>query len=137
MIRLENLVKKTVEEWKTTDYTYKNCYRGHVYIFKDGTTVKLVPFNKPARATKTEWDKYNKDEAWGKMIHCEIVYKNGPPSEQQYQTLAKIYSEFFKENNNKKFTIVPHREIDRGLPSGHSDPTNFDFNKFYKILKDT
>jgi len=31
--------------------------------------------------------------------------------------------------------IVPHIEVDRGIADGHQDPTDFDYNHFYSILK--
>jgi len=31
--------------------------------------------------------------------------------------------------------IISHREVDRGIKGGHIDPVDFEFKRFYEILK--
>lgn len=105
----------------------------HAYINKEGKVFKIWDYNKPEGwATKAE--KYH-PELRGTMVHIELVYAVGEsPSEKQYTALADVYLE-----TQKLFKIwlpiTGHLEIDRGIKSGHTDPTDFDFNHFYSILK--
>ena len=123
--------KKTIEGWDAEG-------KGHTYILQNGEIVKKKNFNELAWATKTEkkTNSYYQAAARGACIHIELVYTDsGNPNDEQYGMLAKIYYNIYKKNN-RKLIIVPHREFDRGIPDGHDDPKNFDFNKFYKILLD-
>ena len=123
--------KKTIEGWDAEG-------KGHAYILQNGEIVKKKNFNELAWATKTEkkTNSYYQAAARGACIHIELVYTDsGNPNDEQYGMLAKIYYNIYKKNN-RKLIIVPHREFDRGIPDGHDDPKNFDFNKFYKILLD-
>ena len=123
--------KKTIEGWNAEG-------KGHAYILQNGEIVKKKNFNELAWATKTEkkTNSYYQAAARGACIHIELVYTDsGNPNDEQYGMLAKIYYNIYKKNN-RKLIIVPHREFDRGIPDGHDDPKNFDFNKFYKILLD-
>jgi len=109
--------------------------QGHIYIKENGELIVVWPMSeRDVRATKTEW-KSNNPEARGDIVHIELIYaRGGTPSDKQYEALADLYIEASKEFD-KNLTIVPHKEIDRGLKNGHSDPENFDFNKLYDILK--
>ena len=123
--------KKTIEGWDAEG-------KGHAYILQNGEIVKKKNFNELAWATKTEkkTNSYYQAAARGACIHIELVYTDsGNPNDEQYGMLAKICYNIYKKNN-RKLIIVPHREFDRGIPDGHDDPKNFDFNKFYKILLD-
>ena len=123
--------KKTIEGWDAEG-------KGHAYILQNGEIVKKKNCNELAWATKTEkkTNSYYQAAARGACIHIELVYTDsGNPNDEQYGMLAKIYYNIYKKNN-RKLIIVPHREFDRGIPDGHDDPKNFDFNKFYKILLD-
>ena len=106
--------------------------KGHLYIMPNGERIQIVGFDKMARATKTE--NVRKDLR-GKMYHIELVYKGGDkPTDEQYKELAAV----FKELNDKEadgLIIVSHREIDRGIPEGHNDPTDFDFDVLYSLLE--
>ncbi len=108
---------------------------GHAYINKDGKIFKIWPYNSPKGwATRTERTE-NKPELRGKLVNIELVYGIGEePTEKQYQALADIYIET-KELFGKWLSIAAHREIDRGIKGGHSDPAGFKFNYFYTILK--
>lgn len=126
--------KSAIEGWKGKDGI------GHAYIMDNGEIIQIIDFTKFTWATRTEdpdrpqW--YNAT-ARGACIHIELNYDNDDsPSEAQYKELAKIYYYFYKKNN-RKLIIVPHREFDRGIQGAHDDPTNFNFVKFYKILKDS
>lgn len=106
--------------------------KAHVYVLKDGTTLQLWPFTeKNVWATKAESLKGLK----GQMFHVELNYgAPDAPTEEQYQTLANLYVE--ASNVDRCWPIiVPHIEVDRGIPNGHADPLDFDYNHFYEILK--
>lgn len=113
----------------------KKSGAGHAYISKKGKVFKIWPYNSPKGwATRSEWNKY-KPDLRGKLVHIELVYTaSESPTEEQYKALADIYKET-KDVFNKYLPITGHREIDRGIKGGHSDPIGFDFKHFYKILK--
>lgn len=97
--------------------------------------INIVPFNKMAWATKTE---KQRRELVGKMYHIELNYPSGGvPSEEMYNKLADTYKALneIAQRQGRNLIIVPHREVDRGIPNGHLDPENFDFNHFYKVLR--
>lgn len=122
---------------KLTYYTKKKVKKtkrsgAHIYVMKDGSKVQIWPLTeKNVWATKIE----SKKNLKGQMFHIELNY--GPPdkpTEAQYQTLADLYVEASK--TQKCWPIIaPHIEMDRGYTSGHQDPTDFDYNHFYGILK--
>ena len=121
------LAKETILDWK------KKKFRGkaHKYVMKDGSVEELWPFSeRGVYATKAE---KNNPSLKGIMLHIELNYRDGEsPTNAQYETLADLYKEACKEFG--KLIIVPHKEIDRGIQSGHSDPTDFDFDKLYKLV---
>ncbi len=51
-------------------------------------------------------------------------------TESQYRSLAQAYV-MASYRAGEMLTTVPHREVDRGVKNGHSDPRNFDWNRFY------
>lgn len=51
-------------------------------------------------------------------------------TEQQYHDLALAYV-LASHRAGRLLTVVPHRELDRGIPNGHSDPRHFDWQRFY------
>lgn len=108
--------------------------KGHVYVFSDGTQYALWPITETSVwATKIE-SRRNPPRK-GKMIHIELSYAaGGAPTEEQYQTLASLYIQA-NAITCKTLVIVPHIEVDRGIPNGHMDPENFDYNHFYEILR--
>lgn len=106
--------------------------KSHVFLMKDGTNLQIWPFSeKNVWATKAE----SLNNLKGRMFHVEINY-GAPivPSEEQYQGLADLYIEAAGVEKCWPI-IVPHIEIDRGIKDGHSDPTDFNYNHFYEILK--
>lgn len=113
----------------------KKSGAGHAYISKKGKVFKIWPYNSPKGwATRSEWNKY-KPDLRGKLVHIELVYTaKESPTEEQYNALADIYKET-KSVFNKYLPITGHKEIDRGIKGSHSDPVGFDFDHFYKILK--
>lgn len=71
----------------------------------------------------------------GKAINIEIDYeKDGSPNSAQYTSLASCYIGACR-TVGRVLTIVPHIEVDRGIPDGHRDPQNFDYNGFYSRLE--
>jgi hypothetical protein len=119
------------------NHTFESGGKGHAYIFKDGSIIILVPYTEKTWATKAERKENHHVLAWGACIHIELVYpEDAVPTEKQYQELAKLYYLFYKANN-RKLIIVSHLEMDRGIKEGHSDPTNFNFNIFYDIIRKT
>lgn len=121
--------QKTIEGFKG----YEG--KAHAYILRDGQLINIVPFDQKAWATKRE--KQDKSLI-GSMYHIELNYAaGGSPNEAQYNKLAEIFKQLNAEMVKKghELVIVPHKEVDRGLKSGHSDPENFDFGHFYDVLK--
>jgi len=64
------------------------------------------------------------------------------PTQEQYEGLAQLYIQAHKTLEKEGYTgddtwpiIVPHIEVDRGFFNGHKDPTDFDFNRFYRLLE--
>ena len=108
---------------------------GHAYVNKQGAVFKIWEYNSPKGwATRAERSE-NKADLRGKLVNIELVYgESESPTEAQYQALADIYIESQKLFK-KWLPIAAHREIDRGIPGGHSDPKGFDFNYFYSVLK--
>lgn len=104
----------------------------HIYVHQDGSRVEIWPLTeKNVWATKIESIKGLK----GQMFHIELNY--GPPtkpSEAMYTTLADLYVEA-SDIEGCWPIIAPHIEVDRGIANGHQDPTDFDYNHFYAILK--
>ncbi|OCG26336.1 hypothetical protein A9G45_11030 [Gilliamella sp. HK2] len=106
--------------------------KAHKYIMKNGDIIEIWPFTeKNVWATKAE-SRYNLK---GRMFHVEINYKSpDTPTDSQYQALADLYIEAANIEGCWPI-IVPHIEVDRGIPNGHGDPTDFDYNKFYSTLR--
>lgn len=104
----------------------------HIYVNLDGTKLEIWPLTeKNVWATKIE----SKKNLKGQMFHIELNYGSPTkPSEAQYKTLADLYVEA-SEIEGCWPIIAPHIEIDRGIADGHQDPTDFDYNHFYSILK--
>jgi hypothetical protein len=106
--------------------------RAHKYIMRNGDIIEIWPFTeKNVWATKAE----SRNNLKGRMFHVEINYKSPDvPTDNQYQALADLYIEA-SDIEGCWPIIVPHIEVDRGIPNGHGDPTDFDYNKFYSILR--
>jgi len=116
--------------WKNSKVTGQ----GHKYVMRDGKVIEVWPFSaKNVFATKAE-HKAGKVSK-GQMFHVELNYKELVlPTEAQYQALADLYLEAADVHDYWPI-IVPHIEVDRGIPDGHRDPSDFDYNRFYDILK--
>ncbi|WP_141670323.1 peptidoglycan recognition protein family protein, partial [Gilliamella sp. Choc4-2] len=106
--------------------------KAHKYIMRNGDVIEIWPFTeKNVWATKAE----SRNNLKGRMFHVEINYKSPDvPTDNQYQALADLYIEA-SDIEGCWPIIVPHIEVDRGIPNGHGDPTDFDYNKFYSILR--
>ncbi|MEA3452781.1 MAG: N-acetylmuramoyl-L-alanine amidase, partial [Patescibacteria group bacterium] len=66
-------------------------------------------------------------------IGIEMIYhKTESPKEIQYQTLAKLVRHKMEEYNIPLTNIVGHQDIS---PSKKTDPWNFDWEKFKKIIQ--
>ncbi|MCX8533197.1 peptidoglycan recognition protein family protein [Chryseobacterium luquanense] len=127
-----NMSEKSIKTHTKFDSPNKTRSKAHKYIMPDGIVIEIWPFTeKNVWATKAE----SKLNLKGQMFHIEINYGSpSTPTEQQYQSLAKLYVEA-SDTQDCWPIVVPHIEVDRGIPDGHSDPTDFDYNKFYSILK--
>jgi len=133
-----NLTKKKIE-----DQFGGNKGKAHQYVLKDGTIVPLWPLDtEGVFATKSETSKkpvHGTKPSFalkGKMVHTEIDYENnGKPTTKQYEALRDLYIEACK-HFGRILTIVPHIEVDRGFADGHSDPQDFLYDDFYKLLAD-
>jgi hypothetical protein len=106
--------------------------KAHKYVMIDGTVIEIWPFSeKNVWATKTE----TRNNLKGKMFHVELNYSEpSVPSDAQYEALANLYIEA-SDIEGCWPIFVPHIEVDRGIPDGHGDPTDFNYNKFYDILR--
>jgi len=129
-----NMSLKSIKEHTNYDGSEgRKRSKAHVYLMKDGTTLQIWPFSeKNVWATKIE----SKNNLKGRMFHVEINYgKPDVPTEEQYQGLADLYLEAAHVEKCWPI-IVPHIEVDRGIADGHSDPTDFNYNHFYDVLKE-
>lgn len=116
--------------------------KAHAYILRNGTVITVWPFSeKNVWATRTESKgSYTGKKihiAPGQMFHIELSYgtKEGSPSDEQYNALADLYIQA-SDTEGCWPIIAPHAAIDAGISGSHVDPENFDYPKFYKILKD-
>lgn len=102
----------------------------HKYVMSDGKVIEIWPFSETnVWATKIESHQNLK----GQMFHVELNYLE-TPSDAHYTSLVDLYLEAVGVEGCWPI-IVPHIEVDRGIANGHEDPTNFDYNKFYELLK--
>ncbi|MER8899585.1 hypothetical protein [Mesorhizobium sp. M0676] len=132
------LTYDTVKPW-----IGKKRNKSHAVILKTGEVVHLWPFQETnVWATKAESGlkpkngKLPKFDLKGKAINIEIDYEEGgSPNSAQYTSLAACYIGACR-TVDRVLTIVPHIEIDRGIPDGHSDPQNFNYTGFYERLND-
>ncbi len=109
-------------------YARKNFHgKAHAYIMDDGEIVNVQKFsNRGVYATKVEKATC---KLVGSMLHIELNYSaGGKPSTKQYEVLAGLYVKLVDEFK-KKLIIVTHKEVDRGIKAGHSDPENFSFTE--------
>ncbi len=127
-----NMSETSVRTHTALDTASPKRSKAHKYVMPDGKIIEVWPFTeKNVWATKIE----SKQGLKGQMFHVEINY--GAPSvasAAQYQSVADLYIEA-SEIEDCWPIIVPHLEVDRGIPDGHNDPTDFDYNNFYQILK--
>jgi hypothetical protein len=115
--------------------------KSHVVILKTGEAVHLWPFQrtdifatKAEKGTKPNHGSLPFYPLLGKAINVEIDYEGGgEPNSAQYISLAALYIAACR-TVGRVLIIVPHIEVDRGIPGGHSDPQNFDYNGFYELL---
>jgi hypothetical protein len=56
-----------------------------------------------------------------------------PTHSTQLCQRATIFANLQSDFDKKKYIFIII-EVDRGIPDGHSDPTDFDYNYFYKVL---
>jgi hypothetical protein len=132
---------------KKSDLWETGNIAGHAFIFSDGEVITKVPYTTRTLATKMEnpiieagtsvQRNAHAQKASGSCIHIRLQNRDSPPTDQQYESLAKLYYYFYKANNDKKLIIIPHVEFDRGLFNGEDTLKGFDFDKLYTILKDT
>jgi len=129
--------RETAEGYRDQGRTDK----GHVYIFPNGSTVQVVPYDQDATATRTETPRFTEaydPDAVGKMVHVELVLRDGDAATPaQYDALATAYEEA-SSARGMRLNITAHREVDRGVDGGHGDPTNsnINFDTFYRALSD-
>ena len=104
----------------------------HGFIDPKGEFLQTTPFGEVAIGTKMERDRR---KGIGEMVHIELLLpRDETPTRAQYERLAAIYNEL--TGGQASLIILPHKEVDRGIPRGHSDPRNFDFNYFYQVLRE-
>lgn len=128
-----NMSEASIKEHTSFDTDARKRSKAHKYIMPDGKVIEIWSFTeKNVWATKAE----SKNNLKGQMFHVEINYGSpSVPSYAQYNSLADLYLEA-SDIEECWPIIVPHLEVDRGIPDGHGDPTDFDYDKFYKLLKD-
>lgn len=153
-LKTKYFVLHTADIYGKTNKTWveglKGKDSGHAtgYIWGDGdiTWLPNTSLEEEFGATKQEYEQKTTTPVrniLGTMIHMGMNYdtrNNGHPSDEQYETLARIYFYIYKKNN-RKLIIVSHREVDRGITRykgkdnrAHDDPWNFDLKKFYDLL---
>jgi flagellum-specific peptidoglycan hydrolase FlgJ len=66
------------------------------------------------------------------FVSVELVTQLNNPTytDSQYEALARAYI-MASYRAGRMLQVVPHREIDRGVPGGHNDPRSFDWERFY------
>ena len=111
------------------DNTVKKRFQG-VYLCNDYSVFRQA-------TTKFEWKKYH-PEFRGKMLHNELLNSNtkvkANPTDTYtaYQYACTAWSYLCASMRAGAWlTVTCHLEVDRGIPSGHSDPRNFDFARMY------
>lgn len=115
----------------------------HLYVGLDDGHYKLQhDFASRSGGTKLESRHARRLRQQGvQMVHVELEtspLKGNFPwkgvkqvyPDHQYRDLAIAYV-MASHKAGKFITVVPHREVDRGLADGHSDPRDFDFGRFY------
>jgi hypothetical protein len=127
-----NMLESSIKSLTNSNTPQKLRSKAHKYIMNDGKVIEVWPFTeRNVWATKAESQNHLK----GQMFHVELNYGSpSVPSDAQYNSLADLYIEA-SEIEYCWPIIVPHIEIDRGILDGHGDPTDFDYNKFYEILR--
>lgn len=138
---LHQTVDGTLTKAKLADWIGRKRAKSHAVVLKSGEVVFIWPLSEVrVWATKAESGKAPKRghlpgfPLKGKAINIETDYEDGgAPNKAQYDALAGLYIDACKEVG-RVLTIVPHIEVDRGIPDGHSDPQNFDYNGFYALL---
>jgi len=124
----------------TTEGPVNNPVSGKVgaanmYVGQDGRMMQAQPVGDPrGYATKLE---IANPEIRGQLYNVEVINdKGGAFTDKQYNALAALFVSVSDPANNQYPTISTHKEIDRGLPGGHHDPSNINLNKLYEKIKD-
>lgn len=113
--------------------------RGYGLLMPSGAFRQWWPFEKrDVYGTKTETCSSTRKATFGTFINIEVAYdcsrhpNPASPTAAQYKGLAEVYARAYAAYG--PLTVVSHKEVDRGLEGGHSDPYNFDFVTFYAEL---
>ncbi len=105
----------------------------HYLIDRHGTTYQLVEDKNiayHAGVSKMPDGRINVNEF---SIGIELIYqKNESPNESQYQSLAKLVKYLQQKYNIALSNILGHKDI---APSLKEDPWNFNWQKFYEIIR--
>lgn len=107
----------------------------HAYIMQNGEVIQVQPYKSP-KGWAMRAEKGHKNLK-GKLFNIELNYATkDSPTKAQYTALAGEYKKLQEQFKEDDIVILPHKEVDRGIPGAHSDPTNFSFSELTKALKE-
>ncbi|MDX0658340.1 hypothetical protein GOD21_15065 [Sinorhizobium medicae] len=130
---------KAMRAWVQRNIDQGKKNKSHGVILPSGEWLPMWPFAMTqVWATKTETCRQTRATALGSAINIELHYycgtgRSDKASVSQYRTLANIYKQLSDKYGLLK--VVSHKEVDRGLRDGHSDPIAFSFDAFYQELQ--
>ena len=105
----------------------------HYLISRSGAIYQLAPENNIAYHAGASEMPDTRINVNNFSMGIELIYKNNEePSQAQYSSLAKLASHLQKKYGIPKNNILGHKDI---APERKTDPWNFDWEKFYKILQ--
>jgi hypothetical protein len=134
--------------WRQKDFKW-----AHAFINRLGYSITCNDFEKPVYGTKFEKSIQNPDvgdTCVGNFIHIENIMPrrssrrkrpyndeiaiNPGLTNKQYERLALLY---LTASCRKEDWLVPsfHAVIDEGIKDAHSDPQNFELNKWVKAIQ--
>jgi hypothetical protein len=131
----------------------KNFKWAHAFINRFGESITCNDFEKAVYATKFEksiQNPYVGDTCVGNFIHIENIQPRRSTrrrrpyndliaispgfTDKQYERLALLY---LTASTRKEGWLIPsfHAVIDEGIKDAHSDPQNFEMNKWVKNIQ--
>ena len=126
-----------ISQFPTREAVPANARGAHLFLGPDALLLNL-DWHEAGSATKLEGAGTNTA-----FVHVELS-RAGSSSEwpkssntlytdRQYNDLANAYL-VASLRRGSFLTITTHREVDRGIAGGHSDPREFDIDRLYRII---